>query len=112
MKESTIYEEKLKKANNELNALYEEIKKDHIRLGNDNFEDNEWKDIKNKICTHITAYKKTVEETKKNLNIAKGIKDIDKTIIKNVEINLIEEEIVNRKIQYMKERIELLDKKV
>ena len=111
MKESIIYEEKLKNANMQLESLYEEIKKNHEKVIFGNFEEKEWKNEKNKIYTNITAYEKTIEETKKSVNIAKGISGIDETIINKVETNLRDEEIIKIKIQQMKEMLKNLDKK-
>ena len=67
--------------------------------------------MKKKIYTNITAYEKTIEETKKSVNIAKGISGIDETIINKVETNLRDEDIIKIKIQQMKVMIENLDKK-
>ena len=111
MKESIIYEEKLKNANMQLESLYGEIKKNHEKVIFGNFEEKEWKNEKNKIYTNITAYEKTIEETKKIVNIAKGISGIDETIIKKVETNLRDEDIIKIKIQQMKVMIKNLDKK-
>ena len=111
MKESIIYEEKLKNANMQLESLYEEIKKNHEKVIFGNFEEKEWKNEKNKIYTNITAYEKTIEETKKSVNIAKGISGIDETIINKVETNLRDEDIIKIKIQQMKVMIKNLDKK-
>ena len=49
MKESIIYEEKLKNANMQLESLYEEIKKNHEKVIFGNFEEKEWKNEKKNI---------------------------------------------------------------
>ena len=114
MKENINYEEKLKKAQGQINELYEELKKDYNKLGIVYFEgeDKKWKDEKNKIYTHINDFKKNIEEAKKIINIAKGIKDINKDFINKFECSLgVDEEIINKKIEGIKERIDIFDKR-
>ena len=56
--------------------------------------------------------KKILIETKKIINIAKRIKDINKDFINKFECSLgVDEEIINKKIEGIKERIDIFDKR-
>ena len=107
MKENIINEEKLKNAQTKLYSLYQELDKDYKRLsGMRLVGGDEWEDEKFKIYTHITDCERNIEETKKDINIAKENNNINKDFIKNFEYSYKnDEEIAKVRIQRIKEQI-------
>ena len=111
MNEGLLSDEKLRKAYSSLQKIIASIKKDHSRLIEGDFGQDEWNKEGMKIEKNIRAFKKGLKELKSNLSTARDNGSANEDTIDKIESELEKiKDNIEPMVQTMEEKINEFDK--